>query len=101
MKCFGNGGQCQSESHLKRDCPHESGKGNGRGSTSSSVNYVESYERLFMVTIDADDYPTTRIKTTERNEESIFMMWDDHTPQREDDDCDGNKMTAMESPRLD
>ena len=31
MKCLGNNGQCGSTTHLKRDCPHEKGRGKGKG----------------------------------------------------------------------
>ena len=59
IKCFGNNGQCQSEYHLIRDCPHESGRGRkGHGSSTraaSTINYVDSFERTFMITTHVDE----------------------------------------------
>ena len=75
MKFYGNGGTCGSETHLKRDCPHKTGSAAG-----TAVNYVETW----IATDDAEDHPTTR--TSERNEEFIFVMWHSHTfPPRKDD----------------
>ena len=51
MKCYGNGGTCGSETHLKRDCPHKTGR-----AASTAVNYVETW----IATDDAEDHPTTR-----------------------------------------
>ena len=73
MKCHGNNGQCQSETHLKRDCPHETGKGSGRGSgvssfasASSVLTYTDDYNQfLFMMTAHEAD------EDNQQNDESI------------------------------
>ena len=67
MKCYGNGGSCGSETHLKQNCPHETGQ-------SSTVNYVDT---VWIATDDTEDHPTTT--TSERHEEFAFVMWDNHT----------------------
>ena len=55
MKCLGKNGECGSTTHLKRDCPHEKGRGKGKGGSSPpsphrpgghSVLYADSFEDL-------------------------------------------------------
>ena len=54
MKCFGNGGTCGSEFHLKRDCPHETGNASAASPSSPSTFYVGSHDQLWMVTTNGD-----------------------------------------------
>ena len=49
MKCYGNGGTCGSERHLKQNCPHKTGQG-------ATVNYVEA---MLRITFFAEQYLTT------------------------------------------
>ena len=52
MKCTGNNGRCGSETHFRRECPHEpQGKGSGgKGITSAaahpSVHYVDTVDQF-------------------------------------------------------
>ena len=52
MRCIGNNGQCGSETHFRRECPHEPhGKGSGgkritSAATPPSVHYVDTVDEF-------------------------------------------------------
>ena len=57
MKCYGKGGICNSTTHLKKNCPYETGKGKGKDTNppEATLVYVDNYETLFMINANESD----------------------------------------------
>ena len=111
MKCFGNGGTCGSEFHLKRDCPHETGNASTASPTAPSTFYVGTFTELWMVTNNVDqpseeaDYvQDAQLEPSQGQEaplevhtEYIFMLEHHETPVEDELSGTGSEPQLVDS----